>query len=262
MGGILIGILLARTVSGVLGAHLGWRTVYFLAGGIMIGLAATLRFCLPRSRPEKTLAYPALLRSLWPIARQEPVLREAALVGAAGFGAFSVFWTTLVFWLEGPAFGLGSQAAGLFGLFGVAGALAASLGGRLTDRYSRKAISAAALVLGLLSFGLLAIAGRSLVGLGAGVVLLDLGVQLNHVANLARVHALAPEARSRLNTLYMVTYFFGGAAGTGLGAWAWSRHGWPGVCAAGALFCLAGLARLAGAPRRHSGRCVPERSAP
>ena len=242
MGGILVGILLARTAAGFAGALLGWRAVYLMAAALMVALAAALRLLLPESRPEHAIAYPALLRSLFTLAREEPVLREAALLGALGFGAFSVFWSTLAFFLEGPPYGMGSQAAGLFGLLGAAGAVAAPVVGRLADRVSPRGNAGAAIALALASFGLFALAGRSLAGLVAGVVLMDLGVQANHVSNLARVHALRPEARSRLNTVYMVTYFAGGALGTALGTWAWTAWGWSGVCGAGALLLAAALA--------------------
>ncbi|BDG09962.1 MFS transporter [Anaeromyxobacter paludicola] len=244
MGGLLVGILLARTASGVLGAHLGWRAVYLAAAAVMVLLALSLRALLPRSRPAEPVRYGALLASLPRLVRDEPVLREAAALGALGFAAFSAFWTTLVFLLE-ERFGLGSQAAGLFGLVGVAGALGATVTGRFADRLPRRRIAGLGLVITLAAFAVFAVPAFALAGLVAGVLLLDLGVQVNHVANLSRVHALRSEARSRLNMLYMVTYFAGGASGTGLGAFAWARFGWTGVCAAGAALCATGLGALA-----------------
>jgi predicted MFS family arabinose efflux permease len=241
MGGILVGILLARTVSGFLGAHLGWRAVYLAAALLMMALAAALRALLPESVPDAEIPYPRLLRSLFTLVREEPVLREASLLGALGFGAFSVFWSTLAFFLEAPPYGLGSQAAGLFGLLGAAGAAAAPLVGRLADRTSPRDNAGASLALALASFGVFALFGRSLAGLVAGVLLMDVGVQANHVSNLARVHARRPEGRSRMNTVYMVTYFAGGALGTALGTWAWTAWGWAGVCGSGAGFLAAAL---------------------
>lgn len=243
MGGLLVGILLARTASGIVGAHLGWRAVYALAAGVMVLLALALRALLPRSRPAEPVGYAALVASLPALVRDEPVLREAAALGGLGFAAFSAFWTTLVFLLE-RRFGLGSQAAGLFGLVGVAGALGATVTGRFADRLPRRRIAAVGLAITLAAFAVFAVPAFGLPGLVAGVLLLDLGVQVNHVANLSRVHALRSEARSRFNMLYMVAYFAGGAAGTGLGALAWSRFGWGGVCAAGAALCAAGLAAI------------------
>lgn len=240
MGGLLVGILLARTASGFLGAHLGWRAVYFIAAGLMLVLAAALRGFLPRSPPEVSLPYPALLRSLFTLFAEEPVLREAALLGALGFAAFSVFWSTLAFFLE-ARLGLGADVAGLFGVLGAAGALAAPLVGRRADRTSPRASAGLMLAIALAGFGALAATGHHLAGLVVGVLLLDVGVQGNHVSNLARVHARRADARSRMNTVYMVTYFVGGAAGTAVGTWAWTGHGWAGVCAAGAGLVLAAL---------------------
>jgi predicted MFS family arabinose efflux permease len=240
MGGLLVGILLARTASGFLGQHLGWRAVYLAAAALMVALAAALRALLPRSAPDASMPYPALLRSLFTIAREEPVLREASLLGALGFASFSVFWSTLAFLLE-ARFGLGADAAGLFGVLGAAGALAAPVLGRLADRTSPRTNAGVALGVALAAWAVLAGWG-ALGGLVAGVLLLDVGVQGNHVSNLARVHARRPEARSRMNTVYMVTYFAGGAIGTAAGAWAWTGLGWAGVCGTGAAFVVSALA--------------------
>jgi predicted MFS family arabinose efflux permease len=255
MGGVLVGILLARTASGFLGAWLGWRAVYVAAALLMVLLAAALRALLPESRPTASMRYPALLRSTLSLPFEEPVLREAAVLGALGFGAFCAFWSTLAFFLEQPPYRIGSQGAGLFGLLGAAGALAAPAVGRLADRLSARTNSGIALALSLAAFGLFAAGGRLLAVLVAAVLLMDVGVQANHVSNLARVHALRPEARSRMNTVYMVTYFAGGAFGTALGTWAWTRDGWAGVCGAGAAMLAAALVVwAAGSIRRNARR--------
>jgi predicted MFS family arabinose efflux permease len=249
MGGLLAGILLVRTVSGFLGAHLGWRAVYVVSAGLMLGLAAALRALLPESRPEASMPYPALLRSTFTLPREEPVLREAAALGALGFASFSVFWSTLAFHLE-ARHGLGADAAGLFGILGAAGALSAPILGRLADRTSARANGGVALLVALAGYGVLAASGGGLGGLVVGVLLLDVGVQGSHVSNLARVHARRPEARSRMNTVYMVSYFAGGALGTAAGTWAWSAFGWTGTCAVGAAFLAAALALWVAGARR------------
>ena len=254
MGGVLVGILLARTASGFLGAWLGWRPVYVVAAGMMVLLAAALRVLLPENHPTTSMSYPALLRSTLALPFQEPALREAAVLGALGFGSFCAFWSTLAFFLEQPPYRMGSQGAGLFGLLGAAGALAAPAVGRLADRLSARTNSGIALALSLAAFGLFAVGGRILPVLVAAVLLMDVGVQANHVSNLARVHALRPEARSRMNTVYMVTYFAGGAFGTALGTWAWTHDGWSGVCGAGAAMLSAALVIWVIGPRgRRSG---------
>ena len=242
MSGILAGILLARTVAGLVGGALGWRAVYALAAACMVLLAIGLARLLPKSPPERSVRYVELLASLGPLVRDEAELRRPSLIGAMVFGAFSVFWTTLAFFLEGPPYGWGAEGAGLFGLIGLAGALAVPRVGRLADRRGARFATGASLLVALVSFGVFALLGRNLAGLVLGVVLLDVGVQSAHVANLARVHALDPAARSRRNTVYMVSYFAGGALGTWLGVRAWARFGWTGVCATGAAFLLLALA--------------------
>jgi len=264
MGGVLVGILLARTVSGFVGGALGWRAMYALAALFMVALGAALWRLLPESPPERAHRYSALLSSLLPLVRDERELREASIIGGMIFGAFSVFWTTLAFFLEGPPYHAGAEAAGLFGLVGVAGALAAPLVGRLSDRRGPRFTTGVALAVALASFGVFAALGRVLLGLIAGVVLLDVGVQSAHVSNLARIHALDPAARSRRNTVYMVSYFVGGALGTWLGVRAWTRAGWAGVSIAGAGFVVAallawgaGARRVSGAPPRTRGGAPP-----
>jgi predicted MFS family arabinose efflux permease len=242
MSGLLVGILAARTVSGVVGESLGWRAMYVLAAALMIGLSLALRRLLPQSRPEHCgMSFLELLRSIAGLLRDEPVLRQSCLFGAAGFGAFSAFWTTLAFHLTGPPFRYPSGVVGMFGLVGIVGALAASAAGRLADRQSpRRAIGAG--LAGILSaFGVLGVAGGTLWGLIAGVILLDLAAQAAHISNQSRIYAVRPEARSRMNTAYMVASFIGGAAGSYAGAWGWSLAGWGGVCLVGAAMTALGL---------------------
>ena len=245
MSGILAGILLARTAAGLVGGWLGWRAVFGLAAVGMIVLGGALVRLLPHSPPERTVRYPELLASMGTLLRTEPDLRQASLIGALVFGAFSVFWTTLAFFLETPPYHWGAEGAGLFGLVGLAGALGAPAVGRLADRRGTRFASGIALAVALVSYGVLGVLGRSLVGLVAGVLLLDVGVQSAHVSNLARIHAMEPGARSRRNTVYMVSYFVGGAAGTWIGVRAWSSHGWAGASLAGAAFIAAALAAWA-----------------
>jgi predicted MFS family arabinose efflux permease len=242
MGGLLVGILLARTVSGWVGAGLGWRAMYWIAAGLMVLLMPVALALLPQSRPARALSYRELLPSLLRLVREQPVLREAALLGAMAFGAFSAFWSTLVFLLKTPPYHYGSQVAGLFGLVGLVGALAAPVVGRLADRRSPRAVVGLALGITAAAFAVLWAFGWHLWGLALGVVLLDLGVQGAQISNQARIYALVPEAPSRVNTVYMFAYFLGGALGSILGATAWGTAGWTGVCILGLGFLAAGLA--------------------
>ncbi len=244
MSGLLLGILLARTVSGFIGAHLGWRAVYFCAAVAMVLLAALIRIIMPESRPKNGLNYLGLLTSLPGLLRRLPVLKEAALSGALLFAAFSVFWTTLIFHLEALPSHLGTQTAGCFGLVGAAGAIAASMSGRLADRLGARRIVASGAGLVLLAWILMGLGGSSLLVLACGAALLDLGVQGAHVANQTRIFAHMPEARSRINTIYIVSFFAGGAFGSLASTSVWTLAGWPGVCLLGGT--LMGLALLAG----------------
>jgi predicted MFS family arabinose efflux permease len=246
MSGLLIGILAARTVSGVVGSTLGWRSMYVIAAAVMVALAVSLKELLPRSQPEGLgVSYLGLLRSIGGLLRDEPVLRQSCPFGAMSFGAFSAFWTTLAFHLVGPPFGYGSGVVGLFGLVGIVGALAAPLAGRFADRRSPRWTIGAGLACIVLSYAVLYEFGGTVYGMLVGVILLDLGAQSAHVSNQSRIYAIRPEARSRMNTAYMVAYFIGGALGSYGGAWGWGRAGWGGVCLVGLGMAVAGLIAFA-----------------
>lgn len=233
MSGLLIGILLSRTVSGLVGRQVGWRATFLIAAAGMAVFTAVLRLRLPEQQPQQRIRYGELLRSLPRLLLREPLLRRHAVLGALALAAFSAFWTTLVFLLAAPPHQRGSDVAGLFGVIGVAGALAAPVAGRLADRRGTRIVNLLALCCVLLSWGVFALFWRSLAGLAAGVVLLDLGVQANHIANQTRVLGLSAEGRNRINAVYMVIYFTGAATGSLLGASAWSASGWAGVSALG-----------------------------
>lgn len=244
LGGLLFGVLLARTFSGVLGAWVGWRAVYATAALVMLALCALVRAKLPSDRPELNLSWPQLMRSTWELVRRHAMLRESAILGALSFAAFSAFWTTLVFFLH-AAYGYGAAAAGLFGLAGAAGAGGAPLFGQLASRHGPRRTIGAGVCLTLAAFLLMAGAGRVLPALILGVVLMDMGVQLCHVSNQTRIYQIDPSARSRLNMVYMVCYFTGGAAGSYLGAVAWRSTGWVGVCGLAAFSQVIAIGVLA-----------------
>lgn len=250
ISGLLIGILLSRTVSGLVGAHLGWRAPFLIAAAATAVLVVVLARRLPSQLPPRPVPYPELVRSLPRLVMTLPALRRHALLGALAFGAFSLFWTSLPFRLARAPLHYGSEAAGLFGIVGVAGALAAPLAGRLTDRYGWRWVNVGGMVIIALAYLVFAAAGETLVGLGLGIVILDFGVQANHVSNQTRVLGLDASMRNRLNTLYMVSFCLGGAVGSALAGWTWTHWGWAGVTACGAAFGLAGVASFALAPPR------------
>ena len=242
MSGILLGILLARTFSGEISAHFGWRSMFWIAAGLALAFGLLLYFRLPHVAPHSNISYQQLLHSIWRLAVETPKLRQISLVGGLLFAAFSAFWTTLVFRLETPPFHYGSQAAGLFGLIGAAGALVAPIAGRMSDRKGPRYVVGIAISTILAAYSCFWGLGAHLSGLILGVVLLDAGVQAAQVANQSRVLALRPDARNRVNTIYMICYFSGGSMGSLLAAWAWSGWRWAGVCIVGIAFALAAAA--------------------
>jgi predicted MFS family arabinose efflux permease len=246
MSGLLIGILLARTVSGLISAAFGWRAVFWFAAVAMLALAAKMRRALPRIPPTTELAYGGLLRSVLSLIGEEPILRQRMLLGALNFGCFSALWTSLAFLLSGPPYHYGTAVIGLFGLVGVAGAGAASLAGRLADRGRGGRTTTVTLVLLLVSWAILALAKSSVVALVGGIAILDLGVQGLHISNQSAIYALRPEARSRLTTAYMVAYFLGGAALSALASSLYGSGGWIDVCILGAATALLALLIWAG----------------
>jgi predicted MFS family arabinose efflux permease len=253
MSGLLLGILLARTVAGLL-ANLGsWRTVYWVGALAMTATAVVLRRALPRHHEHAGLSYPKLMLSIATLFREEPVLRLRAALGAICFASFSVLWTSMGFLLAAPPYGYSAGAIGLFGLAGVAGALAASGAGRLGDRGQGERVTILCLVILLLSWGILAFAPRSLAAFVAGVLLLDLAVQGLQVSNQATLYRIRPEARNRITAGYMTCYFIGGALGSLLSASAFGYAGWAGVTAVGIGLSTLGLAVWAGARQRMFG---------
>ena len=245
MSGLLLGILGGRFVAGVLGAALGWRSVFAIGAGLAAGLAAVLAWRLPRVPPATGEPAWRVLVSVFSLARRHRVLRSASLTGALLFAAFSVFWVALTPLLA-TSFHLGSQVAGLFGLIGAAGALVAPWAGRLSDRIGPNRVLFAGIAVILAAFLVFAVSERSLTGLAIGSILLDGGTQATLIANQARVFAVSRRASSRVNAFFMTCYFLGGSAGSLAAGHAWARAGWPGAVGAGLVFVVAaGLAHLA-----------------
>lgn len=243
MSGLLIGVLLARTVSGLISQVAGWRAVYWLSAGFMLLLIGVLWHELPPERRRTTsLTYGRLLRSVATLAREEPLLRRRAAYGALCFAAFSVLWTTVAFLLARPPYGFGEAAIGLFGLVGVAGALCASVAGRLADRGWTRPATGTFLAVTTVAFALLAVGGHAIAALIVGMLLLDLGVQGAQILNQSEIYRLRPEARSRITTVYMVSYFIGGSVGSATAGVVFGAAGWPGVCLLGAGYGAAAFA--------------------
>ncbi|GAB7128962.1 MFS transporter [Silvimonas sp. JCM 19000] len=250
MSGLLLGILLARTVAGTLSALGDWRTVYWCAAGLMLLTAGVMRYRLPRSQQHLGLSYPALLGSVLQLFVQEPVFRLRALLGALSFSVFSVLWTSMAFLLSSPPWHFSDGTIGLFGLAGAAGALAANGAGRLADKGQAQRVTTGGWVLLGLAWLPLAFAQQSLVALVLGILVLDLAAQAVHVTNQSMIYRLRPDARNRLTAGYMTSYFIGGASGSLLSASAFNLAGWNGVVGVGAGLSVMGwLVWLVGSRR-------------
>lgn len=277
MSGLLLGILLARTFSGWIndlagyligaagGSFAGWRCVFFLAALINAAFVPAMRRYMPLLPPKRKLRYGEAMRSLYTVLRSQPLLREAIVTGALVFAAFSAFWNTLAFLLG--THGLGAGVAGTFGLVGTAGALVASYAGKQSDKHGPRwvltmGLAIFAMAYCFLWFNELVQKPRPfhLVLMAACVVLLDIGTQTIQIGNQTRIFSLLPEARSRINTVYMVGYFTGGALGSTLSTIAWEHYRWNGVC--GLALSLVALATLRHLTGQRTGYSAPHPTDP
>lgn len=259
MGGLLTGILLSRTIAGIVGAHFSWQAMYWIAAAMMIAVFFVVGRFLPEGPPTFHGSYKSLMHSMLELIRTQPVLRETSLVAALQFAAFSAFWTTLVFHLHNLPQAYGSDVAGMFGLVGVIGAIAAPYAGKISDRKSPRLAVMLSSIAFVLAYMVFAAVGYGLVGLVIGVVLLDLGMQSGHVSNMTRNFSLKSEALGRLNTVYNVTRFLGGGIGSVAGNIAWSHWRWPGVCAMGVALSLLAIGVQLYFGRRHAvGSVMPQ----
>ncbi|MFE9279463.1 MFS transporter [Paenibacillus glucanolyticus] len=233
--GVVIGILLARTISGILKDLAGWRSVYLVSAALMLLMVYALYKVMPDGeRKVKTVPYSQLLKSVLMLFLQERLLRIRAVLAMLIFTAFSMLWTPLALPLSSPPLSLSHSAIGAFGLVGVVGALAAAKAGKLADRGYGQRTTGIALFLLLLSWLPISYTEQSLFALVIGIVLLDLAVQAVHVTNQSMIFALRPQARSRMVAGYMIFYSIGSAAGSIASTHIYGQYGWHGVCVLGA----------------------------
>lgn len=242
MGGLLTGILLARTVAGLIAGATSWHVVFALAALAMALLAVALWRAMPARRPSTSLRYGELLASVVALIRREPVLRRRMVYGACGFGGFSLVWTTLSFLLSGPPFDFGEATIGLFGLAGLAGTVTAMRIGRLHDRGLGRIATGAVLAAVILSWPIFILGQHSVIAILVGLAVLDFGVQGQNVLSQGAIYALGRETTGRVTTAYVTSNFTGGAIGSAAGSLAWSTGGWGAVCGVGVAF--AGIALL------------------
>ncbi|SNS24193.1 Predicted arabinose efflux permease, MFS family [Granulicella rosea] len=255
MTGLLLGILLARTFAGWVSKIHGWEYVFVVAALINLAFVPLLRWKMPALPPKQEITYKDAMISLWTLLRTQPLLRESCVLGALAFASFSCFWTTLVYLLASH-YQLGAGVAGTFGVVGAAGALVAPIAGRISDKHGPRWVLMAGI--GTLALSYLMLWGGELAhtrvalhiaALVVGVIVLDMGAQMTQIANQTRIFGLVPSARSRLNTVYMVCYFAGGAIGSASAAIAWDHWHWNGVCTLALTYIgLAALRLITGVP--------------
>ncbi|MGN6247807.1 MAG: MFS transporter [Ginsengibacter sp.] len=240
MGGLLTGILLSRSLSGFVAEFLGWQAVYFISSGLMIIMTILIWKFIPGEQPSFKGSYWQLMRSLFSLFKEQPVIRESAWIGACLFGAISAFWATMAFFLEKPPFGYSLSVIGLFGIIGAGGALVAPFIGRITDKYGPFKPMRAGIFLMLGGYLILLAAKNGIALMIIGIILIDMGLQSTHIPNLSRNYSLLPHARTRLNTIYMTFFFIGGTIGSSLGSVAWNEGGWTDVCFSGIILIILG----------------------
>jgi predicted MFS family arabinose efflux permease len=238
MSGLLLGILLARTLSGIISASLGWRYVFGIASVLVIFLSFLLSRTLPKSKIETSLTYPQLLKTVWDLVKTERLLRIRSLYGMLVFASFSVLWTSLTFLLAHPPYNFSDAIIGLFGLIGASGAASANIAGRIADKGYTKSATGIFLFSILASFLIMVFGKTSLVPLIIGIIIFDFAAQGAHILNQSEIYKLKPEARSRLTTAYITSFFIGGSIGSATSAIIFSKYGWVGVCMLGGIYSL------------------------
>lgn len=257
MSGLLLGILLARAVSGAIAQVAGWRSVYVVAAVAMLVMTALLHWRLPKRKEESGLTYPRLLASLVAIARTEPKLQERAIYGGLSFAAITTVLATLAFLLSGGPYHWNEGAIGLFTLFGVGGAMMAIITGRLNDRGWTAVLTVVMPAVMAAGYALMWLGRWSLAPLIVGFILSDLGGQAVHITNQSVIYSMRPEARSRINSVYMTSCFVGMTLGSFTAALAYAHFGWTGVCVLGGCFAGA-ILPVRGAVWLHGRRGAPE----
>jgi predicted MFS family arabinose efflux permease len=230
MSGLLVGILGSRAISGSIGFWLGWRAVYMMAAGICLLLIILMAKRFPRSQPSFGGSYKQLMSSMFSYIKSQPALREASIINFLSFAIISAFWTTMVLFLANPPFSFQTLQIGLFGIAGAAGALAAPLVGKFSSGANPRKNVMIGFILQLVSVALFYFTGAHVFLFIVGIVLIDIGQQAIHVTNQTRIYSLVPEARNRLNTIFMSVSFIGASSGSALGLWLWEFGGWVMFC--------------------------------
>lgn len=232
--GLLCGILLSRTISGVIGEFFGWRAIYATAA-IVVAICAGLVWRLLPSQhaTASSVSYWSVLHSLFTLLCDSALLRKCLITQALLAMTLGAFWSTISLMLFEPPLNLGASAAGTFGLAGAAGAFGASLFGRLADQRGPVLAIRIGCVFVAIAFVVMLTMQSTVTALVIGAALFDLGVMAALVSHQTIVTTIDPSARSRLNGLLMTGAMIGMALGAATGGWAWGNYGWTGVCIVG-----------------------------
>ncbi len=241
LSGLLTGILAARVISGMVGEWMGWRMMYYIAGGIMIVCLGLTLWTMPQMQKNFSGSYAGLMRSVGRIFMDHPNIRMNALRAAFGFGSTLSFWACLAFHLAGEPFSAGSDAVGYLGLCGVASATVASGIGKYIPRYGTKRFCIVGSVCQIIAWIVAYVFGYSYLGLIVALILVDSGLQCLQLSNQSACIQELPEASNRVNTIFMTTYFIGGSLGTFCAGQGWHIAGWTGICLIGLLFATISL---------------------
>ena len=239
--GLLSGVLGARVISGYIGEIAGWRTMFAIAAGIMTGCLVCMLSTLPAMPSSFEGSYGKLMKSIGSIYRHNPTIRIYALRGGLSFGSMMAIWSCMAFHLAGAPFHAGSDAVGMLGLCGLAGAMAASGIGKYIPRFGIEKFCRAGGVLQFAAWLTAYLFSDTYAGLITAIILVDVGAQCYQLSNQSGCLSLVPEATNRSNTIFMSHLFAGGSLGTLSAGIAWNYGGWTAVCLVGVTFTLAGF---------------------
>lgn len=250
MSGLMIGILLSRPIASFLAGFWGWHGFYIFSAVSVALLAGVLALRLPVKQPTQKIQYFNLIASLWHLFANEKILRRRSISAAIVMAAFNFFWTTIALILEKAPFNFGQTGIAIFALVGAGGAIVTPLVGRWSDQGHGKRVTAIAHIVLLVGFGVAAFSGLAtsipvylmLIGLGISALMLDIGVLGDHTVGRYMINQLNPEARGRVNAIFVGVFFIGGAIGSALSAILWAQGGWGAMCAGGAVLALLAFA--------------------
>ncbi|MEL0619509.1 MFS transporter [Psychrobacter proteolyticus] len=238
MMGLTIGILLSRTLSGFVGEQFGWRSVFVMSAALAAIFGVLLRVFLPTNTPQTTLRYFPLIKSSLALFIKHESLQKFTLAGAFWFASFNVLWATLAIYVSDAPFNYNAQQAGLFGVIALAGVIGAKSSGKWVNRLGSKTLVMIALALAAIGFAITGLFAGNLVSLIVGIILIDFAVFSAQVANQVRVFSIDPAAQSRINGIYMLGYYTGGALGSMAGVKAFALYQWPGVVVVSIVFII------------------------